>query len=134
MDELRRKLREDAARIESRISGDLDDRIRASLEGVAPERLRPRRPQRTIRFWLASSLTGFAAAVAVIAVINLPGRQAEVPPSAVSADGPGFDLPTLDLNVETAVLTTPLAEELEALQADLERAERAVRNEVPLSL
>ena len=39
-------------------------------------------------------------------------------------------LPDLDLNVEAATLTGPLADELEKLQADLRKAEEAVRKDV----
>ena len=71
MDKLKEALREDAAAIDATVSAELDDRIRASLEGVQPERPNAPRPRRGLSMWWASSLTGVAAAAAVIAVINL---------------------------------------------------------------
>ena len=67
MDKLARKLREDAATIDAEISAQLDSRIQASLIAMEPEsaqRLQPSRRRRPVSFWLASSLTGVAAAVA----------------------------------------------------------------------
>ena len=43
-------------------------------------------------------------------------------------------LPELDLDVEAATLTGPLADELEKLQEDLKKAEEAVRNDVRIDL
>jgi len=132
MDKLAERLHRDAENIEARISEQLDDRIRASLESVAAENrstARPRR-QRPATFWLASSLTGVAAAVAVIAVINLrqPG------PSEVSStpDNLVTDLPIVDLKVESAMLTGPLRDELEDLQSDLRKAEEKVKSDIGL--
>ena len=133
MDELENRLRSDAARIRADVSAELDDRIRASLEGIVPEQPQKRRPVRSWSLWWASSLTGIAAAVAVIAVVNLFGNRPAAPPAAV-ADGQSIEVPRLDLRVETAVLTSPLTEELEALQADLEKAEKTLRDDFPLGL
>ncbi len=62
MDKLAKQLREDAAKIKVEVSAELDDRIRASLQGVTPEQppdsLPPTRPR---SMWWASSLTGIAA-------------------------------------------------------------------------
>ena len=69
MDRLTKRLREDAARIDAEIPVELDDRIRASLMSVEPRGAKPeRRETRSPLFWWASSLTGVAAAIAVIAV------------------------------------------------------------------
>ena len=55
-----------------RISEQLDDRIRASLENIEPRKARqPERKPRPPSFWWASSLTGVAAAIALIAIVNL---------------------------------------------------------------
>ena len=130
MDNLARQLREDATSIDAEISAELDVRIRASLNSVEPEDSRRRREQaRPPVFWLASSLTGVAAALAVIAIINLDSE--DVPPQVVAERTvQPITLPELDLNVEAAMLTSPLAEELANLQSDLKKAEEAVREDV----
>ncbi len=134
MDKLGERLRDDAASIDAEISAELDHRIQASLQGVAPERARPvSQPARPYSFWWASSLTGIAAAIAVIAIINLE-RPAPEPIAGnsvkplVSVQPPV--MPGIDLKAEAAMLTSPLQQELEALQSDLEKAEQAVRENV----
>lgn len=133
MDKLARKLRDDADSIDAQISARLDSRIRASLTGIEPETRQPR-PQRrrTVSFWLASSLTGVAAAIAVIAVLNVmePDEPAAVPRAATDRPAPPVTLPALDLDVRAAMLADPLAQELEDLQADLRKAEELVRGDV----
>jgi hypothetical protein len=131
MDKLGKRLRDDAASIDAEISAELDYRIRASLHGVEPERARPAsQPARPYSRRWASSLTGIAAAIAVIAIINLerPG-----PEPIVSNPVQPLVLPIINLKVEAAMLTSPLQQELEALQSDLRKAEQAVREDVDLS-
>ena len=130
MDKLERQLREDAQRIEARVSDELDARIGASLRAVTPQapanaRLRAGRPA---LFWWASSLTGAAAALAVIAIVNLqpPTAPVETPPPAMAA------VPVVDWQAETAALTNPLQKELENLQSDLKKAEKKLRDDVGL--
>ena len=73
MDKLANRLRKDAATIDAEISGQLDSRIQASLAAIGPETApRQREPRRRpASFWLASSLTGVAAALAAIAVLHV---------------------------------------------------------------
>ena len=138
MDKFAKQLREDAARINVEISDELDHRISASLEGVVQERPSeepaPARP--SMPLWWASSLTGIAAAIVVIVLINLNRVDSEVPadvPVATPADmiaqtqslGPR-------LNVNAAVLTAPLEQELADLESDLKKAEETVRAEIGL--
>ena len=133
MDKFTRKLREDADRIDAEISAQLDSRIRASLTGIEPEALRQEGPRRRPAwFWLASSLTGVAAAVAVIAVLNVmqPEEPVAVPRVAAGHTPQPVALPALDLDVRAAMLADPLAQELEDLQADLKKAEELVRGDV----
>ena len=129
MDDLAKQLREDAGRIECEVSPQLDDRIRASLEGMQPETAaQPRRQSRSLSFWWASSLTGIAAAIAVIVLINL---QAPTPGPAVTEPVPqAFVVPTIKWQAETAVLTSPLEQEFEHLQSDLKKAEEAVKQDI----
>lgn len=132
MDKLTRQLRDDAERIDASISPELDARINASLRAITPVAEARARP-RSWSFWLASSLTGAAAAIAVIAIVNM--RQPEVAePAAVAAveQNTSYTVPMFDLKAETAVLTSPLSEELQALQSDLKKAEQKVREDVGL--
>lgn len=130
MDKLERQLREDAQRIEARVSDELDARIGASLRAVTPQAPAGRRPRagRPALFWWASSLTGAAAALAVIAIVNLPSptTPVETPPPSMAA------VPVVDWQAETAALTSPLQEELENLQSDLKKAEKKVREDIGL--
>ncbi len=135
MDKLTSKLRDDASRIDAEIPAQLDSRIRASLNAIEPEATKRRQPaRRPVSFWLASSLTGVAAAVAVIAVLNVmeSTEPAAVPQAAAGNTVPPVGIPVLDLDldVEAAMLTSPLARELEDLQADLKKAEEIVRGDV----
>lgn len=130
MDKLAKRLREDAERIDATISPELDDRIRASLHAVTPQQpAKPRKRGASWTFWLASSLTGAAAAIALIAVLNV--REPAVEPLPVVADSAELPtVPVFDLHAETAVLTSPLSQELEDLQTDLKRAEEKLREDI----
>jgi hypothetical protein len=134
MDKLAKKLRDDAATIDAEISAQLDSRIRASLNAIEPETARrPRESRgRPAFFWLASSLTGVAAAIAVIAVLNMVDtNEPEAVPRTVAENTMlPLEIPVIDLDVEAATLTGPLAQELEDLQADLRKAEEVVRGDV----
>jgi len=126
MDKLAKQLREDAAKIDVEVSAQLDDRIRASLQGVTPERPRENLPPVKPRsMWWASSLTGIGAAAALILVMNLNG------PEPVAPQNESF-VPVLtpDLIFERAMMTEPLEQELEDLEADLKKAEEAVKKEI----
>lgn len=129
MDKLANALREDAEKIEVSVSADLDKRLHASIEHSPPRRPKPKRT--TARVGWASALTGVTAAVAVLLVINWnrPEAPATVVPPLASVAGA---LPRL--NAETAVLTAPLTKELENLEADLKKAEEAVKREIGLSM
>ncbi len=129
MDKLARQLREDAANIKIEVSAELDDRIRASLEAVTPERPPQRTaPTRSRSMWWASSLTGIAAASVVIVLINL--NQPEPPPAVIDTQVTSLFQP--QLIIDPAVMTAPLQQELEDLEADLKKAEEAVRKDIGL--
>lgn len=129
MDKLARQLREDAANINVEVSAELENRIRASLHGITPERAReseaPQRPRST---WWASSLTGIAAVTIVIVLLNL--NQPEPPVADIATQSGYIFQPQLIIN--PAVMTAPLRKELENLEADLKKAEQAVRKEIGL--
>jgi hypothetical protein len=133
MDKLAKRLREDAQRIDVEVSDELDRRIEASLRAVRPESPAPQAVPRSAHsplFWWASSLTGVAAAVAVIAIVNLqPPVQPVEPPATVVAEALP---PPVDLRAQAAMLTGPLQEELENLEADMKKAEEKVRRDIGL--
>ena len=129
MDKLAKRLRDDAERIDVTISEQLDDRIRASLENIEPRK--PRQPERKPRpstFWWASSLTGVAAAIALIAIVNLQNPNPGTPTTEPAVQP--LVMPSIEWQAETAVLVSPLEEEYENLQSDLEKAEQAVRQDI----
>lgn len=133
MDKLTETLREDAANIDVAVSPELDERIRASLEAVEPQRARPSSPA-VPRWWL-SSLVGAAAALGIIAFVNLdpdPGVP-ESTAGLIEAEQAARELfmpPAM--NFEAAVFTAPLEQELDNLESDLRKAEQAVRAEFGL--
>ena len=130
MDKLARQLRADAEKIEVHVSDELDRRIEASLHAVTPEVVTQRPAARPPLFWWASAITGAAAALAVIAIVNwqVPDQPAATPTPVAAVE----QLPTIDLHAEAAMLTQPLEQELENLQSDLKKAEEKVRRDIGL--
>ena len=129
MDRLAQQLRDDAEKIDVAVSPELDERIRASLAATNPEPAGTKRPAaRPAWFWWASSLTGVAAAIVVVAVLNL--RPPEPATDVNSVANPTALLPPIDWQVETAVLTSPLEQEYEDLQSDIRKAEKALREDL----
>jgi hypothetical protein len=137
MDKLAKRLKDDAARIDVQVSDELDRRITASLQGISPAvpaaSESAEAGQRPVIFWWASSLTGVAAALVLIAVLSSPTQiedaplvSQEISPVSVTT------LPTIDWKTESAMLTRPLQRELEDLQADLKKAEEKVKKEIGL--
>jgi hypothetical protein len=134
MDKLREQLKDDAARIDVQISDELDRRITASLQGITPEAPdTPRIRHRPAAFWWASSLTGAAAALVLIAVINSESQVEDASVvSPVTSPVSVATIPLIDWKAESAMLTRPLQRELEDLQADLKKAEEKVKKEIGL--
>lgn len=142
MDELERRLKADAARIEATASAELQRRIDASLASERQVRhVATERPASHGSMWWISSLTGLAAALAVILVINWNRPAVESTddqlvnvPSATPAPSADWSMaPGIDWDVQSADLTSPLEEELLNLQSDLEKARRNVERDVGLS-
>ena len=130
MDKLALQLREDAAKIDAEVSPELDDRIRASLESVTQEKpggARESKPR--VSLWWMSSLTGVAAALLVLVMMdrNEPAPATDAQPVA------DVEILRPQLNLESAVLTAPLQEELENLEADLKKAEQMVMADIGLN-
>jgi len=130
MDKLADRLRDDAARIDVSISDELDHRIEASLRAVTPEVEPPvRQPARSPLFWWASTITGVAAALAVIALVNMQApEETQIAPPAAIVSVPQM----IDINAESVMLTAPLQQELENLQSDLKKAEEKVKRDIGL--
>lgn len=134
MDSFEQRLRDDAALIHAEVSAELDERIRASLEAAASEppvsRERPR-PVRSL--WWASSFTGLAAAFGLITLLNLWPAATDDSGTRPTVAGPSGEPPVMPLlRVEAAVLTAPLEQELDDLEADLQKARKAVSEDLGL--
>jgi hypothetical protein len=128
MDKLAKRLREDAQQIEIRISPELENRIEASLRSVDQDSVAPAKSRQPASFWWASSLTGIAATIAIVAIVNLSGPEPELgitePPQQV------FSVPQFDWKPKTAILTETLEQELIDIQSDLKKAEQKVRDDL----
>lgn len=134
MDEFGKRLQQDAGAIEAKVPPELRARIDASLEGVTPLRAAGRATV-PVRLWWASSLTGLAAAAAVIAIVNWNGdTPATLPatpalPVAVTVPDNAEPVPNA-LEIRTADFVSPLENELERLRADIEKARESVREDL----
>ena len=127
MDKLAQRLREDADKIDARLSPQLEERLRASLENATREGAPAAPAREPTSFWWASSLTGIAATLAVIAIVNL---SVEEPGPAITEPPPQHFAMQFDWRLEPAVLTQTLEQELVALQSDLRKAEQVVRDDI----
>ncbi len=128
MDKLANRLREDANKIEVAVSPELDDRIHASLQGVQQDGRKTSVAGRPASFWWASSLTGVAAAMAVVAIVNLNQPEPEI--TVTEPPIQTFAIPGFDLTLKPAILTETLEQEFADIQSDLKKAERAVRDDI----
>ncbi len=142
MDELKKRLIEDAGEIEAVVSPELQRRIDASLNAARETRsvAGGRTAKRGNSLWLISSLTGLSAAALVILVISWNQPPETVPQEQVAdQQGQVTDDALLDgwnitgglsLNIESADLTRSLEDELVNLQSDLEKARENVEEDV----
>ena len=138
MDEFEKRLKRDAQGIDADISPQLVSRIEASLLSVERIESLRQKGSATSNLWWASSLTGLAAAAAVIALLNwnrpdpeplLPEQTAfQVVPDAreylQQIQG------RLPLRAETADFRHGLEDELVRLQADFEKARENVNRDI----
>lgn len=136
MDEFEKRLKQDAAAVEVSVSPQLRERIDASLRGTerASTKVLEKRP--VSRLWWASSLTGLAATIAIIVLVNLSGPASapvETPVATLpTVPDSGLDFPPIpaDLDLQAADFASPLEEELLKLQADIEKARASVREDI----
>jgi hypothetical protein len=136
MDEFEKRLKEDAGAIRATVSPELKSRIDASLRGVEPIRPVAESRSSSAGLWWASSLTGLAAAVLVIVLVNMNAPDpAPVEPVVETTVPDVIETPILApmLDVRTAEFTSPLEEELLKLQSDLEKARESVREDLEFS-
>ncbi len=138
--DLEQRLRADAMDIRVNASPELRARIDASIRSVAQTRSVPATREAGEpggSSWWASGLTGLAAALLIILLINA-NREDGQPLVPDTEDGIASTvtpevserLGTLPLKVRTADLTSPLEEELVHLQADLEKARQSVERDL----
>ena len=138
MDEFEKRLKRDAQGIDADISPQLASRIEASLRSV--ERIESLREKgsATSNLWWASSLTGLAAAAAVIALLNWnrPDPEPVLPEQTAFAVVPDAReylqqiQGRLPLRAETADFKHGLEDELVKLQADFEKARENVNRDI----
>ena len=136
MDEFEKRLKRDADAIEAKVSPELRERIDATLRGIEPIRAADSERHRTTPgLWWASTLTGVAAVLMIIILVNwgqpaltpvpeAPVADMTVPPDSV------LDTPPPLLDIRTADFTSPLEEELVKLQSDLEKARESVKKDL----
>jgi hypothetical protein len=134
MDEFENRLKRDAGAIQAGLSPELKARIDASLR--ATEQIRPVPESRTtgMNIWWASSLTGLAAAISIIVLINW-NQPAPVTVEPVATHTvPVMPDESADLNppllFKTADFASPLEEEMIRLQADIEKARESVKKDI----
>jgi len=138
MDEFEDRLKRDAEDIQVAISPELRLRIDASLRATEQIRPVPAATAPGMNLWWASSLTGLAAAIAIIVLINWNRPVTEVMPPEVaqSKTVPDYAGEFQNLyrpQIKTADFTKPLEDELARLQADIERARRNVKKDIEFS-
>lgn len=138
MDKIEDQLRNDAEAIDARVSPELAARIDASIHAIAPEYPKRARRRPDITWWLLSSLTG-AVAVLLFFVVADNGNAPEAtqnPPSVVAApiEDAAAPLVEVPLDVRTADFTEPLAEELENLKSDIDKAREKLGEDLRFTL
>ncbi len=127
MGNLEKRLREDADEIRVDVSDELSRRLRASVCAAERPAASAQGSGHGFSLWWLASLTGVAAAIVGIALLNLadvraPEAPDEAPMARVVPDELWQLQSAFPLRAETAALTEPLEEELENLKADFERA------------
>ena len=142
--DIEQRLRADALDIHADASPELRARIDASIRAVARIRSVPAardsdKPGQSS--WWASGLTGLAAALLIILLINTnreggnslePETEDRIATTVTPETGERFG--TLPLKVRTADLTGPLEEELIHLQEDLEKVRESVERDLRSTL
>ncbi|MEM6732053.1 MAG: hypothetical protein AAF658_10890 [Myxococcota bacterium] len=121
MDELTRRLREDAKRIDAQVFEDQEARLLAALESTEPAVIRPRGVRWT---WVLAAAAGIAAAAALVAL--LPAEEE----SAESAESTGLMVSNIDADAATDEILDPLSTEYENLQSDFIKVRQKLRTRI----
>ena len=135
MDNLERRLKEDAAKMDIDVPEALSRRIDASLRSVERARPETRTDRSGIPGWWLSGLTGATVALLLIVLFNRsesppPDLPDEPPVAGVVPEYRGWTQSEFPLRAETAVSTEPLEEELEKLKTDLEKAREKLEEDL----
>ena len=145
MDELERRLKEDAEAIDATVPARLEARIAAAVAAAKPAKPAVSPSSAGARFdfrwWWASTLTGAAAvfAVVIVAVVLRSGAPDDEPAPPVAATDEAAIRPAIPasaevvavpLEVRRADFAEPLQTELDALKSDLEKARSAVEDDL----
>ncbi|MGI9261212.1 MAG: hypothetical protein ACR2QR_04205 [Woeseiaceae bacterium] len=139
MDDFEQQLKRDADAIEATVSRQLRARIDASLHAARDVEVREAPPRTAPSRWWLSSLTGLAAAILIIAFLNVAREDASPETEETTAalpsraDSERLFPQTFPLETRPAVLTSPLEKELEALRSDLEKARNSVEQDIKLA-
>lgn len=136
MDRLKGRLKADAERIEANFSPEFDARLDAAMHSASQIHSVPDDgAEKPVRWTWASVLTGLATAALVVVLMNW--RHEEAVPDAidppVARTVPDFSEQTglnFPMEMQTAVMTDPLEEELESLKEDLEKARESVERDL----
>jgi hypothetical protein len=139
MDKLERQLKDDAKAIRAEIPPELAARLGASIQAAAPGPRPARSSRSAFAWWWLSSLSGVAAAFLLIVVLNrddapTADRVDEVP---VATESPTRTVPPLvevPLDVRTADFAEPLADELNNLKSDIEKAREKLGEDLRFTL
>ena len=136
MDEFEKRLKRDADAILAEASPELRARIHASLQSTSQVRPAGKKAEPApANLWWASSLTGLAAAIMVIVLINwnradsVPVPAENIANTTVPADPDPLMAPPM-LDIRTADFTSPLEDELVKLQSDIEKARQSVKKDL----
>jgi len=140
MDSFEKRLRQDADAIRAEPSPAFVARLDASLNAVDAERIDRAGTdpvQRSMRWWWLASLTGGAAVLLLVATLDRQPLPEDVPSAVATTATPSpADAPPpilIPLETRTADFTAPLAEELENLKSDLDKARESVGKELPFT-
>ena len=138
MDKLERQLKEDAQAIRAEISPQLAARLNASIYAAGP-RARSRPGKRsTFAWWWLSSLSGVAVAFVLIVILNSSDAPvpADVVATPVATETSAITPPLVEvpLDVRTAEFAEPLADELDNLKSDIEKAREKLGEDLRFTL
>lgn len=140
MDDFEKRLKNDAMQIRSEVSPELENRIESSLRSVGRDIPVVERRTASSKLWWASSLTGLAMALLVIALVNWNSATTDAPPE-MRAENPGETVPDhreylRQLQEQVAPqpgsveFANSLEEELNNLQADFEKVRENVARDI----